>query len=58
MAMELEYVKVSHYKKDMSCPHNDALICERKNCGKCGWNPNVAKRRAEALLEKLKSGKE
>ena len=58
MAMELEYVKVSHYKKDMSCPHNDALICERKNCRKCGWNPNVAKRRVEELLEKLKNEKE
>ena len=57
MAIQLEYAKVAHYKKDMRCPHNDALICEIKNCGKCGWHPNVAKRRDEKIMKKLKAGK-
>jgi hypothetical protein len=57
MVMKLEYVKVAHYKKDTSCPHNDALICERKQCGNCGWHPAVAKRRLEKAIQKRKGAK-
>ena len=31
------------------CPHNDAIDCELKKCSTCGWNPEVAKMRLEAL---------
>lgn len=54
MAIQLEYVKVAQYTKDTTCPHNEAVTCERKNCRKCGWNPNVAKRRLEKITGKLK----
>lgn len=30
------------------CPHNKELICTNRNCGTCGWNPVVAKRRSES----------
>lgn len=50
MAMKLEYVKVANYTKDTGCPHNNALLCEVKNCKRCGWNPIVAKRRLDKIL--------
>lgn len=43
--MALEYVKVAQYEKDLSCPHNNALVCDVKKCKACGWNPTVAKMR-------------
>lgn len=30
------------------CPHNKWVCCSDKNCGNCGWNPVVAKKRMEA----------
>lgn len=36
------------------CPHNEAVACERKKCGSCGWNPAVAKARAEEIRRKRK----
>ena len=51
--MKLEYVKVAHYTKDKSCPHNDALVCDMRKCWCCGWNPRVAQKRSEKILDKL-----
>lgn len=51
--MELQYYRVDkkiHGK--YVCPHNDACRCVQKNCGGCGWNPKVAKRRVDKLLAK------
>lgn len=31
------------------CPYNGEIICDMRKCSKCGWNPEVAKRRTEAL---------
>lgn len=47
--MKLEYVKVAHYDKNRNCPHNDAVVCDKKKCYKCGWNPTVAKARMEKI---------
>ena len=33
-----------------NCPHNEALICNERKCGSCGWNPKVAQRRMEAMV--------
>jgi hypothetical protein len=52
MAIKLEYVKVSNYKKYTGCPYNDALQCTVKNCNCCGWNPKVAKLRLNKFLRK------
>lgn len=27
------------------CKHNQAVVCETGDCGRCGWNPEVAARR-------------
>ena len=29
------------------CPYNVAVECETRTCSRCGWNPRVAKARAE-----------
>lgn len=47
MAMQLQYVKIAHYEKDVSCPHNDGVRCDKRNCYNCGWNPKVHEKRLE-----------
>ena len=34
------------------CDYNPNVICTVKMCKICGWNPEVAKARLEAFLEK------
>lgn len=31
------------------CPHNPEVLCTVPDCDKCGWNPEVEKKRKEAL---------
>lgn len=52
--MELEYIKVANYVKETVCPYNAACRCTAKNCGRCGWNPTVAKMRLEKIQGKGK----
>lgn len=40
------------------CNYQEGVQCEKKNCHKCGWNPEVAKARLEAIIEKMKEKKE
>lgn len=56
MAMKLEYVKVANYKKDLGCPHNNALVCDVKKCKSCGWNPIVAERRMNKIQGRKSEG--
>ena len=56
MAMKLEYVPIANYTKDTGCPHNADLRCDVKNCKRCGWNPEVAKRRLDAIQGKRVGG--
>ena len=30
-----------------------AVMCEKRNCSKCGWNPKVAEARLEAIIAKM-----
>lgn len=32
-----------------ACPHNPEVLCTDPDCDKCGWNPEVEKKRKEAL---------
>ncbi len=51
--MELEYYKVTkQVKKPTVCPHNEGCQCITKDCYHCGWNPVVAKIRADRLQRK------
>lgn len=34
------------------CPYNHGVACEIRECSRCGWNPEVAKARTEAYMEK------
>lgn len=34
----------------------ESIMCDRKICSKCGWNPEVAKARLEAITGKAKEG--
>lgn len=35
------------------CPHNANLMCERRTCSRCGWNPEVEKRRRAKILANM-----
>lgn len=35
------------------CDFNDYVECERKKCSECGWNPEVAQKRLEAIIAKM-----
>lgn len=37
------------------CPYNPGggVLCERKKCTTCGWNPEVAQARLDAIIKKL-----
>lgn len=43
------------WKPGKPCPNNGAVICpDHSQCGKCGWNPQVAEKRLDAVIEELK----
>lgn len=31
------------------CVYNDGVMCDDPNCKRCGWNPDVTKRRMGAI---------
>ena len=35
------------------CPYNKECECYGRRCNKCGWNPEVAKARTEAIMGKM-----
>lgn len=40
--------------KPVPCPHNEWVFCfHTADCEKCGWNPDVAEARTEAIREEL-----
>lgn len=35
-----------------TCPHNSGVACSEKGaCSKCGWNPDVSKKRLASFFE-------
>lgn len=34
------------------CQYNEGCECETQKCAKCGWNPDVAERRQQLLMDK------
>lgn len=43
------------YKPGTPCPNNDAVICsDHSQCSRCGWDPEVAKKRLDAVMKDLK----
>lgn len=37
------------------CNYQEFVECEKKNCHKCGLNPEVAKARLEAIIAKMEA---
>ena len=38
---------------ERTCQFNEAVVCDRKECYHCGWDPEVAKAREEDFLRNL-----
>lgn len=36
------------------CPHQTNVFCTDRDCIRCGWNPEVAAKRSEKILKKLR----
>lgn len=49
---------MKHYTKwnpGEPCPRNEVVICpDHSKCSRCGWNPKVAEKRLDAVIEDLK----
>ena len=43
---------------DYSCEYNPNVVCDVKVCEHCGWNPEVAKARLDAILKKMEEDHE
>lgn len=39
------------------CPHNYEVDCEKSQCDRCGWNPEVAEKRVQKVMQNLGSSK-
>lgn len=39
------------------CQFNDAVVCDSKECYHCGWDPEVANARKEALVREVSGRK-
>ncbi len=35
------------------CDYNEKIECKQKTCSECGWNPEVAKARLDAIIAKM-----
>ena len=52
MSINLESVKVAYHEG--ICRHNVNIVCDKKKCYSCGWNPEVSKARLEQILQARK----
>ena len=39
------------------CPHNYQIDCESLRCDRCGWNPEVAKKRVQEVMKTMSDSK-
>lgn len=40
------------WKPGTPCPNNEVVICsDHSQCSRCGWDPEVAKKRMEAITK-------
>jgi hypothetical protein len=57
-----EYDRSIVWERDESgcwlCPYQFSVGCKRRECNKCGWNPEVAKARTKEILRKLMAEEE
>lgn len=49
-------MKYHKWRPGVPCPNNKEIICpDKKQCHRCGWNPDVAAKRLESVRKDLKS---
>ena len=41
--------------KSLACRFADGVVCEKRSCEACGWNPAVAKERLAKFHEKMEA---
>lgn len=39
------------------CPHNYEVDCEASRCDRCGWNPEVARKRINEVMKNMSDSK-
>jgi hypothetical protein len=39
------------------CPHNYEIDCENMKCDRCGWNPEVARKRVQEVMKTMSDDK-
>ena len=39
------------------CPHNYEIDCDHAKCDRCGWNPEVAKKRIREAMKTMSDSK-
>ena len=44
--------KVGSDKYEGTCRYNENVLCEKMDCGNCGWNPVISEKRLEEFRKK------
>lgn len=51
----LHQLKNPPIPKRLACRFADGVVCEKRNCEACGWNPAVAQERLAKFHEKMEA---
>lgn len=48
-------IKNAPIPTEVACRFSDGVVCDKQECEKCGWNPEVAERRVAQIRERLEA---
>ena len=51
--MRKSFQNLKEEQRLYSCQFNSACACEKRQCGRCGWNPAVAEMRTRVILARM-----
>lgn len=51
--MTIEEVEMNDKRKRGICYYNEGVDCDKRNCCKCGWNPEVYERRKKESRDQI-----
>lgn len=43
---------MDEWEEGQVCPYNDGCVCSEAVCHRCGWNPEVARRRTREWIRR------
>lgn len=52
--MRKSFQNLKEERRLYSCQFNEGCACEKRQCGRCGWNPAVAEMRTRVILARMK----